>query len=209
MRRDEKLTCRPSFQWMQGTQWMPHLYDLYFAEWTVLQNFRPYLLLSTDASWTSEGFTVCLAQKATIWTEFELAFGNICQPAKQIFVSKIARLLRCEKTKQMFGVPVLGCLDGIYLSSTTHPRPRPQGMCGVNLNEIIKFTLFLFCQEYCQSPYLWILDLFLGSEKSSVFTFTYVVSHYWFDEVFQLAGMKSGCLSTLGFYYVILSYIYA
>lgn len=151
LRRDEKLNCRPSFQWMQGTLWVPHLYYLYFAEWTVLQNFRPYLLLSTDASWTSEGFTVCSAQKATylnrIWTSIWKHLS-----AKEIFVSKIARLLRCEKTKQMFGVPVLGCLDGIYLSSTTHPCPRPQGMCGVDLNEIIKFTLFLFCQEYCQSP---------------------------------------------------------
>lgn len=94
--------------------------------------------------------------------------------AKQIFVSKIARLLRCEKTKQMFGVPVLGCLDGIYLSSTT-PLPPTPGMCGVNLIEIIKFTLKKkSCQECCQWPYLWILDLFLGSEKSIVFTFTHV-----------------------------------
>ena len=59
--------------------------------------------------------------------------------AKQIFVSKIARLLRCEETKQMFGAPVLGCLDGIYLSSTT-PLPPTPGMCGVNRIEIIKFT---------------------------------------------------------------------
>ena len=39
----------------------------------------------------------------------------------------------------MFGAPVLGCLDGIYLSSTT-PLPPTPGMCGVNLIEIIKFT---------------------------------------------------------------------
>lgn len=110
-----------------GTLWMPHLYYLYFAAWTVLQNFRPYLLLSIDAWWTSEGFAVCclFSSKSNyfnkIWTSILETLS-----AKQMFVSKIARLLRCEKTKQMFGVPLLGCLDGIYLSSTT-PLPLTPG----------------------------------------------------------------------------------